>query len=176
MEAGSSSVGVYGNSSGFLGTGVYGNASGPFGAGVSGFSSDSAGVFGRSSSGPGVSAISDSGNGVDGSSTSGIGVRGLSTSGDLLVGQNPIGIKFRVANNGNVHAPAYQALPDFAEEIRPSPADTSRLEPGDVLIAAPQHRPQRHQITQALLHLGARRLFDRPWIYRHRAPHRRRVV
>ena len=137
MEAGSSSVGVYGNSSGFLGTGVYGNASGPFGAGVSGFSSDSAGVFGRSSSGPGVSAISDSGNGVDGSSTSGIGVRGLSTSGDLLVGQNPTGIKFRVANNGNVHAPAYQALPDFAEEILPSPADKSRIEPGDVLIAAP---------------------------------------
>ena len=119
VEAGSSSnsVGVYGNSSGFLGTGVYGNASGPFGAGVS--------------------AISDSGNGVDGSSTSGIGVRGLSTSGDLLVGQNPTGIKFRVANNGNVHAPAYQALPDFAEEILPRPADKSRLEPGDVLIAAP---------------------------------------
>jgi hypothetical protein len=59
-----------------------------------------------------------------------------SGSGNLIVGANGSGNKFRVENNGTVHAPAYLGLPDFAEEILPSPADKSRLEPGDVLVAA----------------------------------------
>jgi len=122
------------------GTGVYSNTSNSFGAGVhgrySGICCGGIGVLGVSDDGDGVRGNSANSFGVTGFSSEGTGVRGISIGGDLFVGQNPSGTRFRVANNGNVHAPAYQALPDFAEQILPSPADESRLEPGDVLVAA----------------------------------------
>ena len=140
VEAGnnSNSVGVYGRSDGIGGVGVYGKSDGLAFYGVYGFNNNSNGygLYGHSdSTGTGVRGHSGDGIGVYGTTFAGTGVQAFSSSGDLIVGENG-SARFRVANNGTVHAPAYQGLPDFAEEIRPSPADTSRLEPGDVLVAA----------------------------------------
>ena len=97
------------------------------------------GVYGAIGTGYGLYGASD-GVGVLGQGNFGAGVIGSSISGDLIKGQRGPGIggetRFRVETNGIVHAPAYQGLPDFAEAIRPSPSDKSRLEPGDVLVAA----------------------------------------
>jgi len=120
-------TGVYSNTSNNLGTGVHGRYSGICCGGI--------GVLGVSDDGDGVRGESANSFGVTGFSAFGVGLRGIS-GGDLIVGQNSSGTRFRVANNGNVHAPAYQALPDFAEQILPSPVDKSSLEPGDVLVAA----------------------------------------
>ncbi len=103
---------------------------------VVGLSSTNTGVVGTSTSGTGVGGISFSGFGVRGLSNSGVGVVGESLNGQLFKGANGSAIKFLVDNDGTVHAPAYEGLSDFAEEILPSPAERVRLEPGDVLVAA----------------------------------------
>lgn len=118
-------------------------------AGVRAISVESAAVIAQSTNNSGVSASSVNGTGVSGisfgggagvvgaSTTNGVGVRATSVSGNIIEGytSGPT-LRFMVQNNGTVRAPDYQGLPDFAEEIRPSPANKSRLEPGDVLVAA----------------------------------------
>ena len=123
-------VGVRGESSG--GTGVYGEGN----VGVNGVSAGGTAVHGLSASGVGVQGVSSSSYGTIGASGSGTGVHAQSTSGNLIDASNGSGIKFKVENNGNVHAPAYLGLPDFAEAILPSAVDKSRLQPGDVLVTA----------------------------------------
>ncbi len=132
---GGSDIGVFGVSDG-NNYGVWGNsrgsgnkAVGVYGSSINGSGfADGKGVYGESGSGPGV----------EGASASGAGLVGLSSFGDLIQGKamDAISISFRVGNDGKVHAPAYLGLPDFAEAIRPGPADKIRLEPGDVLVAS----------------------------------------
>jgi hypothetical protein len=120
---GSSAVGVYGNSD--------------TEAGVYGHSTSNTGTRGISTSGSGVSGQSDSGYGVKAYSESYVALAARSNTGTLITGHNSnVLARFLVENDGTVHAPAYEGSPDFAEEIRPSPADKSSLEPGDVLVAA----------------------------------------
>ena len=101
-------------------------------------------------SGDGVRGISTNGNGVIALSGDGPGLTAGSSNGNLIEGRS-LGLRFRVANNGQVRSDVGFTTPaaDFAEML---PAETG-LEAGDVLVIGrdgklvPSTRPRQTRVA-----------------------------